>query len=97
MAIFATINIMGVRWLSETNKVAVWWKIAIPELTVIVLVITAFHPHNLSAGGGFMPFGRKGVFLAVASGGVIFSYLGFEQAIRLGVRARTPRATYPSR
>jgi hypothetical protein len=39
---------------------------------------------NFSAKGGFMPFGWKGVFLAIASGGVIFAYLGFEQAIQLG-------------
>jgi amino acid transporter len=95
MLIFATINLMGVRWLSETNKAAVWWKIAIPVLTVIVLVVTAFHPHNFSSGGGFMPFGWKGVFLAVASGGVIFAYLGFEQAIQLGGESKNPARNIP--
>jgi amino acid transporter len=97
MAIFATINIMGVRWLSETNKVAVWWKIAIPVLTVIVLMVSAFHTGNLSSSGGhgFMPFGWKGVFLAVASGGVIFSYLGFEQAIQLGGESKNPSRNIP--
>jgi amino acid transporter len=95
MALFATINIMGVRWLSETNKVAVWWKIAIPVLTVIVLVITAFHPHNFTGGGGFMPFGLKGVMEAVASGGVIFAYLGFEQAIQLGGESKNPSRNIP--
>jgi amino acid transporter len=97
MAIFATINIMGVRWLSETNKIAVWWKIAIPVLTVIVLMISAFHTGNLSSstGHGFMPFGWKGVFLAVASGGVIFSYLGFEQAIQLGGESKNPARNIP--
>src|SRR5919204_5020772 len=34
MAIFSVINVMGVRWLSETNKAAVWWKIFVPVLTV---------------------------------------------------------------
>jgi amino acid transporter len=96
MAIFATINIMGVRWLSETNKVAVWWKIAIPVLTVIVLMISSFHTSNLSAEhGGFMPFGWKGVFLSIASGGVIFSYLGFEQAIQLGGESQNPSRNIP--
>ena len=27
MLLFSIINVMGVKWLSETNKVAVWWKI----------------------------------------------------------------------
>ena len=38
LLLFCTINVMGVRWLSETNKVAVWWKIAVPVLAVVVLV-----------------------------------------------------------
>jgi amino acid transporter len=95
MLLFSAINVMGVRWLAETNKAIVWWKIAIPVLTVIVLVTTAFHPHNFTAGGGFMPFGLKGVFTAVAAGGVIFAYLGFEQAIQLGGESRNPRRNIP--
>src|SRR5919201_6364204 len=59
MLIFSAINIMGVKWLSESNKTIVWWKIFIPVLTVIVLIVTAFHGGNLSASGGFMPFGLK--------------------------------------
>jgi len=95
MLLFSVINIMGVRWLSETNKIAVWWKIFIPVLTVIVLIITAFHSSNFSGGGGFMPFGWKGVFLAVSSGGIIFAYLGFEQAIQLGGESMNPRRNIP--
>jgi amino acid transporter len=95
MLLFSVINVMGVRWLSETNKIAVWWKIAIPFVAVFTLVFTSFHTSNFSAGGGFMPFGWKGVFLAIASGGVIFSYLGFEQAIQLGGESKNPRRNIP--
>jgi amino acid transporter len=96
MLLFSIINVMGVKWLSETNKIAVWWKIAIPVVTVFALVFTAFHPDNFSsAGGGFMPFGWKGVFLAIASGGVIFAYLGFEQAIQLGGESKNPQRNIP--
>ncbi|GAC1399032.1 MAG: APC family permease [Chloroflexota bacterium] len=95
MLIFSAINIMGVKWLSETNKIAVWWKIAIPLLTVVVLLVTSFHPGNFTAGGGFMPFGWKGVFSAIATGGVIFAYLGFEQAIQLGAESQNPRRNIP--
>jgi amino acid transporter len=95
MLLFSVINVMGVKWLAETNKAAVWWKIAIPALTVVVLIVSAFHTSNFSADGGFMPFGWKGVFTAVASGGVIFAYLGFEQAIQLGGETRNPRRNIP--
>src|SRR5262249_59640054 len=95
MLFFSVINIMGVRWLSETNKVATWWKIAVPVLTIVVLVANSFHTENFTAGGGFMPFGWKGVMLAIASGGIVFSYLGFEQAIQLGGESQNPRRNIP--
>jgi amino acid transporter len=95
LLLFSTINVMGVRWLAETNKLAVCWKILIPALTVGALVVTAAHGENFSAGGGFMPFGWKGVFLAMSSGGVIFACLGFEQAVQLGGESRNPGRNIP--
>src|SRR5689334_11870442 len=52
MLIFCFINILGVRWLSETNKWAVWWKIFVPVLTVIVLAVTNFSSSNFTADAG---------------------------------------------
>src|SRR5437762_1543309 len=92
---FSTINVIGVRWLAETNKLAVWWKLLIPAVTVVALIATSTHGENFSAGGGFMPFGWKGVFLALSSGGVIFACLGFEQAVQLGGETRNPRRNIP--
>src|SRR5450631_1498296 len=57
MLLFTFINIMGVKWLAETNRVTVVWKVAIPVLTVIVLLFVSFHTSNFTAGGGFAPFG----------------------------------------
>jgi amino acid transporter len=94
MLAFSIINVMGVKWLSETNKAVVWWKIFVPVLTVVVLLASAIHTDNFSAGGGFMPFGWKGVFLAIP-GAVIFSYLGFEQAIQLGGESQNPGRNIP--
>ena len=44
-----------------------------------------------------MPFGWKGVFLALSSGGVIFACLGFEQAVQLGGETATRGGTSRSR
>ena len=95
MLLFCFINLVGVRWLAETNKAIVWWKIAVPVLTVSSFISTAFHPHNFTAGGGFMPYGLQGVFTAVAAGGVIFAYLGFEQASSSAARADNPKRNIP--
>lgn len=47
---FTGINLLGVRWLAETNRIAVLWNIAIPVLTVIVLVFVVFRPSNFGIG-----------------------------------------------
>jgi amino acid transporter len=95
LLLFCTINVLGVRWLAETNKAAVVFKIFVPVVTVVALIATSWHGENFTAAGGFMPYGWKGVFLALASGGVIFACLGFEQAVQLGGESRNPGRNIP--
>ena len=95
LLLFCTINVMGVRWLADINMLAVCWKLLVPAVTVVALIATSAHTENFSAHGGFMPFGWKGVFLALSSGGVIFAGLGFEQAVQLGGETRNPRRNIP--
>ncbi len=95
MLVFTVVNLWGVRRLSDTNTVIVWWKIAIPILAVVALIVTQFHSSNFSAGNGFAPAGTKGVLSAIATGGVIFAYLGFEQAIQFGGESRNPQRNIP--
>ncbi|MBV9336519.1 MAG: APC family permease, partial [Solirubrobacterales bacterium] len=90
MALFTFINVMGVRWLAESNNITMIWKLAVPTLTIIVLLIVSFTGSNFSAGGGFMPFGAKGVFAALPLG-VVFALQGFEQAIQIAGESRDPQ------
>jgi amino acid transporter len=90
MAGFTVINVMGVRWLAESNGIAMIWKLAVPTITVVVLLIVSFHSKNFTAGGGFAPFGAKGIFAALPLG-VVFALQGFEQAIQVGGEARNPQ------
>jgi amino acid transporter len=90
MAVFTFINIMGVRWLAESNGITMIWKLAVPTLTIIVLLVVAFNAKNFTAGGGFAPFGAKGIFSALPLG-VVFALQGFEQAIQVGGEARNPQ------
>jgi amino acid transporter len=62
MLSFTVVNILGVRWLAQTNKWAVWWKLTVPLVTIVVLMISSFHLSNFHA-GGFAPFGVKGVLV----------------------------------
>ena len=95
MAVFTVINVLGVRHLARTNTPLTAWKIAVPLIALIALVVTRFHGANFHAAGGFMPFGFHGVFSAMATGGVIFAYQGFEQAVQLGGESSNPRRNIP--
>jgi amino acid transporter len=94
MAVFTAINIMGVKWLAESNRVTMLWKVAVPVLTVIVLIVVSFHAGNFTAGGGFAPFGAHGVFAALPLG-VVFALQGFEQAVQMGGESRNPQRDLP--
>jgi amino acid transporter len=91
---FTALNILGVRWLAESNKITVLWKIAIPVLTVIMLLTVSFHASNFTAGGGFLPFGVHGIFAALPAG-IVFAVQGFEQAIQMGGEAKNPARDMP--
>jgi amino acid transporter len=94
MLVFTVFNILGVRWLAESNAIATYWKILIPTITIFALLFTVFHSSNFTAGGGFMPFGFHGVFAALPLG-IIFALEGFEQAIQVGGEAENPQRNIP--
>ena len=97
MVIFTGLNFVGIRWLANINSGLMWWKVAIPVFTIIVLLFK-FHGGNFgsSAGsGGFAPTGVKGVLSAVVGAGVVFSYLGFEQADQLAGEIKDAQKNLP--
>jgi amino acid transporter len=94
MALFTVINLFGIKVLSETNSALMWWKLAIPVLAIIVLAFK-FHPGNFNPPGGFAPDGVKGVLGAISTAGVMFAYLGFEQADQLAGEIKNPQRNLP--
>jgi amino acid transporter len=79
MVIFVILNLIGIRWLARTNNGIITWKVAIPVLTIIVLLVSNFHGSNFgSAGGGFFVKGAalKSIMIAIPSGGIVFALLG---------------------
>jgi amino acid transporter len=95
MAIFTSINFLGVRKLAHTNSTATWWKIGVPLLTIFVLGIVNFHGGNFTAANGFAPYGAKGILAAVSTSGIIFALLGFEQADQLAGESANPKRDIP--
>jgi amino acid transporter len=94
MAFFTIVNTLGVKWLAETNSIAMIWKLLIPTTTIFALLFTSFHSGNFTAGGGFAPYGAHGI-LAALSAGVIFAAEGFEQSIQIGGETQNPQRNIP--
>jgi len=94
MFFFTAVNLIGIRWMARTNTIATWWKIAVPIVTIIFIITKVFHSSNFTAGGGFAPYGLKGIFIALPLG-VIFALEGFEQAAQLAGEARNPKRDVP--
>jgi amino acid transporter len=95
MALFTAVNFLTVRRLAQANSAITWWKVTIPVLTIIVLLVTSFHGSNFSAANGFAPSGAAGVLGAISTSGIIFALLGFEQADQLAGEAANPRRDIP--
>ena len=95
MAVFTAVNFLAMRLFSRVNATITWWKVAVPVLTIIVLLFK-FHPGNFSSGGeGFMPGGVHGLFAALPLAGIIFAYSGFEQADQLAGEIKDPGRNLP--
>lgn len=94
MAVFVIVNYVGVKWFAKVNNVLVWWKLAIITVVVVAFALTRFHGSNFTS-QGFMPYGWQGVFTAIATSGIVFSYLGFRQGIELAGETSNPRKYVP--
>ena len=99
MGLFATLNLVGIRWLTRTNSALTVAKLAVPILTAVVLIATNFHAHNFVAGGGFFvhtgPGPSESILRAITSGGIIFSLMGFEGALQVGGESSNPQRDLP--
>jgi len=97
LLLFVIINILGIRYFAMINNLVTTWKVAIPVVTVLVLLIGHFHSSNFGhAGGGFFTSHNaiKNILLTLPAG-IIFSLLGFEQAVQLGGESVNPARDLP--
>ncbi len=96
MFIFTALNLFGIKWMARTNTVATVWKILVPVLTIIFIMAKVFHGSNFTAAGGFMPFGIKGVFIAIPLG-IVFALKASSRPPSWPGRRVTPGGTCRSR
>ena len=92
MVVFTLLNFWSVSVLTRfTNLISVF-KIAIPLLTIILLMSSGFYVENFgSTWHEFMPNGSSPVFEATTVSGIILSYNAFQTVINIGGEIKDPQ------
>lgn len=92
MLIFTLINFWSVKIMTHfTNLISVF-KVLLPSLTIVMLIISGFHPSNFGTDfHSFMPYGSRAIFEAASGAGIIMSYDAFQTVINIGGELDNPR------
>jgi amino acid transporter len=93
LLVFFALNYFSVKTFAKANNVISVFKFVVPVLVVVVL-LTHFHPGNLSI-HGLAPNGLSGIEAAVSAGGIIFAYLGLTPIVSVASEVRDPQRTIP--
>tara|TARA_R110000782_G_scaffold270474_1_gene371610 strand:- start:11841 stop:13469 length:1629 start_codon:yes stop_codon:yes gene_type:complete len=94
--VYFLLNYWGVQLFARVNNLITIFKIVVPALTALGLMLAAFDVGNLTGtNGGFMPYGASGVLTAVATSGIILSFNGFQSPLNLAGEAKNPGKSIP--
>jgi len=95
--VYFLINFWSVKLFARSNAAITVFKLVVPALAAITLIMSGFHPGNFSVGinGGAHTMDLAAVLTAVATAGIVFSYNGFQSPVNLAGEARNPERSVP--
>ena len=91
------INTASMKWVTRCNSLLTVLKIVIPIFIGIYLLIAFFSVKNLfhPLDSVFAPMGIHGIFAAISTGGIVFSYNGFKFSCEVGGETKNPGFAIP--
>ena len=101
LAVFVAVNSYGVRLFAQINNVLVWWKLLVIVLVVAVFLVMRprrrrrWAARRTSRATASRPAACRGIFVAISTAGIVFSYLGFRQGIELAGETKNPKRNIP--
>jgi amino acid transporter len=95
LVILAWINLSGIGILACWIDGLTAWKLLIPLLVSVTLMLSGGHWGNLSAALPGMGNMDSGIMTAVSTGGVLFSLMGFRTAMDLAGETKNPQRDVP--
>jgi len=93
LALVALLNYAGVKYLAIFENYVTLFKYVPIVVFLAAVAVTAVHPENFTAYGGFAPNGPSGVLIGTSF--TVFAYLGFRQALDFGSEAKNPGRDLP--
>lgn len=92
MVFFMFINYWSVRIFIYFNNLAALLKLAVPILTIVVLLYHGLHSQNFGTNAQtFMPYGVKSILMSVISCGVVMSFNGFQSPLNFSEEISNPK------
>ncbi|MCI1985379.1 MAG: APC family permease [Lactobacillus sp.] len=89
--VFTLLNYGSVSILTRFTSLISVFKIGMPLLTVVMLMLSGFHPGNYgSSFQDFFPYGTAAIFSATTAAGIIFSFDAFQTVINMGAEITHP-------
>ncbi|MDU0443670.1 APC family permease [Staphylococcus haemolyticus] len=89
--IFTLLNYWSVKLLTSFTSLISFFKLGVPLLTIIMLMLSGFDTSNYGSSiGEFMPYGSAPIFAATTTSGIIFSFNAFQTIINMGSEIKNP-------
>jgi amino acid transporter len=95
LVLMTVLNAFGVALFARINSTLTWVKIFIPLLIAGLFIADRVTVANFTSAPSFMPMGWQGVLSAIATGGVVFAFVGFRHAIDMAGEVKRPQITIP--
>ncbi len=94
---FFLLNLFGAKIFAKTNTFLTYFKIAVLIIVATALIYISVKDGNVKniTSYNLIPYGYGGIMKSISLGGIIFSYLGFRQAIDLSGEAKNPGRDVP--
>ncbi|PYB68520.1 amino acid transporter [Thermoplasma sp. Kam2015] len=95
IAFFFFVQFIGVNVYGRINTIMTAWKLAIPIITIALIMSLSFNPRNFYVAHGFLPYGSSAIFAALIPSGVVYAFEGFRQGIEYAGEAKNPQRDVP--
>lgn len=90
MFIFVILNNFGIKLLARINNVISIWKLVVPSIAIIALLILSCNIQNFHMPQETFTQNLQNIFTAIATGGIAFSIIGFRTCIEMAGEISNP-------